>query len=153
MNYTNPQTPNDNQNQGGNYYSQQNPYANNNFPNQPQNQYAYNPQPANNNSEKKGLAIASLVLGIVSLTICCCFGWLPGIIGAILGIVALVKQHGGRGMAIAGLITSILGFLIGIYFLIGMITGSGEFAEEFKKAFEEQYYEETGETFDWDSYQ
>jgi hypothetical protein len=66
--------------------------------------------------QKKGLAIASLVLGVLSI---CTFAGLVvgGLVGTILGIVALVKAnsspatHGGKGLAIAGIVTSVLSFL------------------------------------------
>ena len=83
-------------------------------------QYAA-PQPA----KKKliGLSIASLVLGILSLLACCCYcGALFGIPGAICGAIAMAKKADGKGMAIAGLICSILGVLLCIitWFLIGI---------------------------------
>lgn len=58
-----------------------------------------------------GMAIASLVLGIVGIATCCCYGMgaLPGLVGAILGHISLkqIKERGqqGRGMAIAGIAT------------------------------------------------
>jgi hypothetical protein len=48
-----------------------------------------------------GMAVASLVLGILSI----CFGPITGIIGGILGIMGLNKTSG-KGMAIAGMGTS-----------------------------------------------
>jgi type IV pilus assembly protein PilA len=66
--------------------------------------------------QSKGLAVASLVLGILSLFTFA--GLLIGaILGTVLGIVALVKAngspetHGGKGLAIAGIATSVLSFL------------------------------------------
>src|SRR5262245_41034067 len=62
---------------------------------------------------KKGLAVASLVLGIVNFFTLGVLG-LGIIVGVVLSIVALskVKQHperyGGRQLAIAGLITNIV---------------------------------------------
>ena len=57
--------------------------------------------------EKKkmiGFAIASLILGILSVLCCCCTGVsaLFGIVGVILGVVTLVKKFAGKGCAIAG---------------------------------------------------
>ena len=102
---------------------------------------------------KTGLAIASMVLGILSMTICCMGGWIPGLIGLILAIVSLAKGRGGKGMAIAGLVTSILGILVGVYFLVCMIIGAGsdEFQDAFWDAFQDAYYEETGEYYDFDN--
>lgn len=63
-----------------------------------------------------GLAIASLVLGIIGLLGFCFapFGVLPGSIGAILGIVAVAKKHGGRGMAIGGIVTGAASVVISL---------------------------------------
>jgi len=66
--------------------------------------------------EKKGLAIASLVLGL--------FFWM-GLIGMVCSILAIIfgaiqlknikkspKQYSGRGMAIAGIVLGIVGILL-----------------------------------------
>ena len=57
-----------------------------------------------------GLAIASLVLGIVSLVFCLCFGGFLGLPCIICAVIAMAKGNR-SGMAIAGLILSIVGFL------------------------------------------
>lgn len=78
----------------------------------------------NNNvpqSEKKGLAIASMVLGICSIVPGWCIPYLPfvlGLIGVILGGVSLAKKQGGKGMAIAGLVTSIISLAIYVILLV-----------------------------------
>lgn len=61
----------------------------------------------------KGLAIASLILGIASIVLCCCT-----YITVILGVAAIVcaiisKKQGGSGMATAGLVCGIIGVIIG----------------------------------------
>jgi len=69
---------------------------------------------------QQGLAIASLILGIASMTIgwCCSFGVLTGPVAIILGIIALVQmkndpsKYGGKGLAIGGIATG------GLYFVI-----------------------------------
>jgi type II secretory pathway pseudopilin PulG len=66
---------------------------------------------------RRGLAIASLVLGILSIP---SFGCLivGAVAGVVLGIVALMRAnrephlHGGKGMAIAGIATSALSLLL-----------------------------------------
>lgn len=65
--------------------------------------------------EQKGMAIASLVLGILSpLLACVGIGFLTALIALILGIVAMVKAskapgvYGGKGAAIAGVILGAL---------------------------------------------
>ena len=65
--------------------------------------------------EKKsnGLAIASLVLGIVSIVFCFIIQWLGliiGIVGIVLGVMA--KKKNPTGMATAGLVLSIIGTVL-----------------------------------------
>jgi hypothetical protein len=69
------------------------------------------------------LAIVSLVLGILGLTLCC--GTLiPSLAAIITGVMARGKanndpaHYGGSGLAMGGLITGVLGILIGIAQLI-----------------------------------
>ena len=71
-----------------------------------------------------GLAVASLVLGIISLVIVG-IGLLTGVPAAICGHAALraIKaepaEYGGNGMAIAGLITGYIGLLVsGVMFIL-----------------------------------
>lgn len=59
----------------------------------------------------KGLAVASMVLGIVAvLTGLIYLGAVLGILAIIFGVIAL-KKKAGKGMAIAGIITGSLGIL------------------------------------------
>jgi prepilin-type processing-associated H-X9-DG protein len=83
--------------------------------------------PANqpNSQKSSGLAIASLVLGILALvTTCILIGPLLGIVGLILGIIALNqigkpgKPAGGKGMAVAGIVTSVMSFLLVLLMLM-----------------------------------
>ncbi len=78
------------------------------------------PPPAYPVQPQQSLAVASLVLGIVSITVgwCCSFGILTGPVALVLGIVALVQikndpaKYGGKGFAIGGIVTG------GLYFVI-----------------------------------
>ena len=73
-------------------------------------------QPQNNgNGQKDTLAVVSLVLGIVSLVVCCCSGLfsMPFGIGGIICAV-LSKKNGKSGLAMAGLVCSIIGVVFGI---------------------------------------
>lgn len=86
-----------------NYYNPKNPY-----------QSAYNSA-----NRKSGLAIASMIFGILGFVLTIfLIGLLLAPIGLILGIVALVKakrrpmEYGGQGFAIAGVVTSALVVLI-----------------------------------------
>ena len=67
-----------------------------------------------------GLAIASMVCGILSVVICCgmWISWILSVVAIILGAVSLSKRQGGRGMAIAGIITAVFGLLLSIGFFI-----------------------------------
>ena len=73
------------------------------------------------------MGIASLVLGIITVVICWipCFGWfaiIPAIVGIILGacgINAAKKNNGqGKGVAIAGLVLSIIALIISIFWIV-----------------------------------
>lgn len=64
-------------------------------------------QPMNHSNEGAGLAIASMVLGIVALVFSCCIYYISipcAIVGLILGGVSLAKKQPGKGMAVAGLV-------------------------------------------------
>lgn len=72
-------------------------------------------QPQPPQEEKKGMSIASMVLGIVGLIAWCLpiLGLPMGIVGLILlGIVGIRK--GGKGMAIAGIITSVITIILSL---------------------------------------
>ena len=80
--------------------------------------YAPAPAPPSN-----GLAIASMVLGILALTSMCCLGCaapMLAIPAVVLGHIALCQirrpgsGQGGRGMAVAGLVTGYIALVIGI---------------------------------------
>lgn len=91
-------------------------------------QYAqpqYAAQPAKK-SNKIGFAIASLVLGIISILTCCCceIGALFGIPGIILGGIAISKKYDGKGMAIAGVICSVIGIVICIVYWVLFCCGA-----------------------------
>lgn len=85
---------------------------------QPNQQPPYNPNqpiynmPANNYVQPKrtnGFAIAGFVLALVSLVVCCVYYLaLPGVIFSAIGLKMASKNRGGKGLAIAGLIISIL---------------------------------------------
>ena len=80
------------------------------FPPPPRQNY-YQPQYQNyqTSKQKSGLAIASMVIGIIGVVLMCLGGFIIAPIGLILGIVALVKsnrrpsEYGGKGFAIAGI--------------------------------------------------
>jgi len=89
---------------------------------QPYPQYGYQAQSSTN-----GMAITGMVMGILSLVTICCYGFpfnLLGIIFSAIGLSQIKKSNPrqkGKGMAIAGLICSILSFLIYAAILIVVI--------------------------------
>lgn len=72
----------------------------------------------NNKREQKGLAIASLVLGIIGLLLSCCCGGILGVFGLILGIVSLVKGLDGKEMAAIGIVLSTLAMIVTIFVVV-----------------------------------
>jgi hypothetical protein len=93
------------------------------------------PPPAYPAKPEQTLAVASMVLGIVSITVgwCCSFGILTSPIALVLGIVALVQikndpvKHGGKGFAIGGVVMGALYFailaIIIVVYGIGVLMG------------------------------
>ena len=91
--------------------------------------YNYGQSNGNNKSESEGFGIASLVLGIITaLMFCTCISWITGILAIIFGILQLVKGNK-KGMAIVGLITGGIGFVVSIilYILI-FFAGFGSYS-------------------------
>ncbi|MBK9165196.1 MAG: DUF4190 domain-containing protein [Acidobacteria bacterium] len=73
--------------------------------------------------QSKTLAVVSLVLGILGMTICC-GSLLPSLAAVITGFMARGKanndpmNYGGGGLALGGLITGVFGLLLSIGYLI-----------------------------------
>lgn len=130
-------------NQQNNQYNQQNDQYNQQY-NQPQyNQQQYNQpqynQPNNYNNynnyapnqyqqpqdNSRGLAIASLVLGIVSF-FCC--GSVCSIVGIVLGVLSRKKKPTDNGMATAGIVLSIIALAIWAIYLIYVLVVYGSFS-------------------------
>lgn len=71
-----------------------------------------------------GLAIASMVLGIVALVLSCCIYFISipcAIISVILAAVSIKGGRDGKGMAVAGLVCSIISLVPAV---IVMTTGA-----------------------------
>ncbi len=73
----------------------------------------------------KGFAIASLIIGILSVT-CCCGGWLPSILAVVFGIISKNRKKENNGMALAGIILGAIGIVFSIILIIFMATGGLE---------------------------
>jgi type IV pilus assembly protein PilA len=82
------------------------------------------------NEPRKGLALWSLILGVLGLPTVGCLG-VGAIAAIVLGVVALVKinnqpnEYTGKGMAITGIVTGVVGltiapFVIGIFAAIAI---------------------------------
>ena len=73
------------------------------------------------------MAVTGLVLGILSMTLgCCCYGLPFNIAGIVFSLIALSQinrepaNHQGKGMAVAGLVLSILSLLMAVFvFILG----------------------------------
>lgn len=109
------QQPYGNQQNNQQQYNQQMPYA------QPVKPVVYDALP-NNHS---GVSVAALICGIMSIV----FFWLPfvdlglSIAGLICAIISLTKKYDGKGMAIGGLVTAIIGLLLSLYFMFCFFIG------------------------------
>lgn len=79
--------------------------------------------------QSKTLAILSLVTGVLGLL--CCGILIPSFVAIILGVVARGKasndpaNYGGSGLAVAGIITGVLGLLGGIAYLVWLFLLGG----------------------------
>jgi len=85
------------------------------------------PQQQNESGSGKGLATASMILGIIGVVFGCCVGALsilPGGVALGLGIAALAKKTDGRGMAIAGVVMGALAILFALIWIILVASGA-----------------------------
>ena len=110
-----------------------NPYGNNTYSNNGQpvgnynsygtnNQYGYQTPNMGNYPNKNqpesgnGLAIASMVLGIISVVLCCTFvNVIAAVLAIIFGAMHLSKESS-NAMAISGVVTGIVGIVATIIF-------------------------------------
>ena len=83
------------------------------------------PVAPDNDGKANGLQIASLVLGIISILLCCCYG-APSVIMGIIGLVCGIKgnKENKNGVGTAGIVCSIIGLIFGVisliyYFIVG----------------------------------
>ena len=104
----------------------------------------YQPEPA----PKTGFAIASLVLGIVSIVISCLgYNIITAVLAIVFGALYLSKkQPQRRGMAIAGLVLGIISIAIFVIFIIvvvvmavGMFTSDPLYSEMYNEILNGMY--------------
>ena len=128
--YGNPYPPNQNQNlQYGNPYP----------PNQNQNPQYGNPYPPNYNQRP---ADASMVLGLISLVLFCTgINIITAILSIVFGIIHLVKQKQNHGMAVAGIVTAVVGILAFVTYWLLIIHAAGRTSgpDEFLRRYEYQF--------------
>ena len=99
--------------------------------------------PSNQPQQSSGLAVASLVLGIISLVLFCV--WYVSIPCAIIAIVmgAIAKgkaargEAGGKGMATAGLVCGIIAIIIDVIVVILVLVGVSVFGPKMQEMAEE----------------
>ena len=112
--------------------------------------YSYSAPQAETVEPGVGFGIASLVLGIISLVLfCSCINIPFAILAIIFGIIQLVRGSG-KGLAIGGLITSILSIIALVVFwvVVGVHTPKlsdmsdiDSFMEEYQREYN-QYYDD-----------
>lgn len=129
--------------QGNPYYNVNQPQQNGNYQDNTANiPYQTVPVPADNGSGKaNGLQVASLILGIFSIVLCCCYG-VPSIILGIVGIICAImgNKESKSGVGTGGLVCSIIGIVLGFTMLalvvVGLMAGG---MEEFLNAYDYYY--------------
>ena len=97
------------------------------------------------NTTNHGYAVASLILGIIGLVTCCCYGVTAvvlGVIGLILGILS--RKHGNNeGISLAGVIISAislgLGLIFGAIMVVAVFVAMEDMMYENYDLFEEMY--------------
>ena len=103
-------------------HSSENPNPSNDEHKTDTNPAHFNSIPTQHSTSTNQKAVWSLVLGILSLVFC---GLLSGIPGWILGVMAKKEirssNESGEGMAIAGLVLSIIGTILSIVLIMGYI--------------------------------
>lgn len=84
--------------------------------------------------ESKGMSVAALVLGIVSLVLLCI--WYVSIPSAILAIIfgILGRKKGGKGMGTAGLVLGIISVVLMVIFYLLVLAGVATFFSIIKGA-------------------
>lgn len=100
--------------------------------------------------DRKGLAIAAMVLGIVSIVFCCVY-WVSiicAILAIIFGIVAI--KSSGKGMAISGIVTGSIGIFISLFVTIFLIGVSSVIYNEAVDVIKDNDWDDYEYNYDWD---
>lgn len=122
-------------------------YIQNNNPN------VYNVPPRAPQKKENVFVILSLIFGIISIVLMCCV--YPGFILGGLGIVFALISRGSlsevKGLALGGLITSIIGICMSVIMLMISfiyVFSNPEYIQQFDDMYDYMYEDIYGETFD-----
>ena len=93
------------------------------YPDYQQNSYnqpTYSAEPYPPQSSTPGLSIAGMICGILSLLTCCFYyiGLPLAVLGLIFSIIGMKRNANGKGMAVAGIVTSAITLAIIVIMLI-----------------------------------
>lgn len=140
--------------------SQQQQYSYGQQPQQQQYQQGYGqpvypyPNAVPQNRDSVGFGVASLVLGILSIFLfACCVNFIMALLAIIFGIVQIAKSKK-RGMAIAGIITSVISVILSILLWSGAFSSLRE-VNDFYDEWLEEYNYNTNDglpNYDFDNY-
>jgi len=89
--------------------------------------YAMNTPVQSEKKDSSGFAVASLVLGIISLLPICCVNLITAILAFIFGLISLKSSK--KGLAIAGIVLSIIAVLIAVVTIIFTFIGMAATSE------------------------
>jgi hypothetical protein len=88
------------------------------------------------------MALTGMIMGLISVTfgLCCCYGIPFNLLGIVFSLIGLSQiksnpdSYSGRGMAIAGLVTSLVSFaLAGLLLILGFALGWTDIMRDIKK--------------------
>lgn len=117
------------------------------------------PAPDPHPDRRTGFAIASLVLGIVSMCGCClcCIHFITAPLAIIFGTISLVRHCDGKGLSLTGIILAVLSVIMTVALLISLrpiLKHMDVISDDMVKLIEEQdevfpAYEKDGELPDY----
>jgi hypothetical protein len=93
------------------------------------------PAPATGGGQNNGMAVAALVLGILTFV---CLGPIAGILAIVFGFLGLkkAKEVGtGRGMSIAGIVLGAVGTIASIVLLVALLAAADHVSNNVQDAF------------------
>lgn len=108
------------------------------------NQPTYSAEPYPPQSSTPGLSIAGMICGILSLLTCCFYyiGLPLAVLGLIFSIIGMKRNANGKGMAVAGIVTSAITLAIIVIMLIIVLVAANSspyFYYEFENWLESLY--------------